>query len=78
MEDKDLIRVTRCINCLCFIPINIMTKCGFSEGFVKTGELIKADGYCDNISLWVKETDYCSQADPKCNNSCDISCDILL
>ena len=69
MEDKDLIRVTRCANCLCFIPINIMKDCGFSEDFVETGEFIKADGYCDNISLWVKKSDYCSQADPKDKDS---------
>ena len=65
MEDKDLVRVTRCINCCCFISIDKMMLYGFSEDFIQTGKSIKADGFCDNINLWVKESDYCSQAEPK-------------
>lgn len=65
MKDNDLVRVTRCINCCCFIPMSELALCGFSETFIKTGEFMKTDGYCDNINLWVNESDFCSQAEPK-------------
>ena len=65
MEDKDLVRVIRCKNCSCFISIEEIKQAEYSESFINVGELIKADGYCDNINLWVKECDYCSQAEPK-------------
>lgn len=65
MSDKNLVKVTRCINCCSFIPIDKMILCGFKENFIQTGKLVKADGFCDNINLWVKESDYCSQAAPK-------------
>ena len=65
MSDKDLVKVTRCTNCCSFIPLDAMVFYEFEERIIHTGKLIKADGYCDNISLWVKESDYCSQAAPK-------------
>ena len=65
MKNSDFVRVTRCINCSCFIPIDKMISYGFSREFIESGRIIKADGYCDNINLWVNESDYCSQAEPK-------------
>lgn len=65
MKDNDLVRVTRCINCSCFIPIDKMMLYEFSKDFIKIGQSINADGFCENINLWVKESDYCSQAAPK-------------
>lgn len=65
MDDRDFIKVIRCINCCCYIPINNISCCGLDDEFAETAKVVKADGYCDNIGIWVRESDYCSFAEQK-------------
>ena len=63
MASGDYVRVIRCKDCKCFIPLEDMKKDPEYKDYpFKAAENVHADGICTNTDKWVCIYDFCSEA----------------
>lgn len=63
MASGEYVRVIRCKDCRCFIPLEDMKKCPEYKDYpFEAAEKVHADGICTNTDKWVYTSDFCSDA----------------
>lgn len=63
MASCDYVRVTRCKDCKCFIPLEDMKKDPEYKDYpFEAAEKVHTDGICTNTDKWVYIHDFCSEA----------------
>lgn len=63
MASGEYVRVIRCKDCRCFIPLEDMKKDPEYKDYpFDAAEKVHSDGICINTDKWVYTSDFCSEA----------------